>query len=394
MRIELKGVPAFDVDLDGAGDVESAVERLASSPGMAAVTQAIGKGSYYARFETWSDMSDSTAKDIAQALFEEGPLGALGKIADMVQDANDSEPESRADEVMDGSGEFKGLVAALAEHLDMDEDDDEISDALKEALRAYVAEAMEAADDSKEADIVPSHVRVEVVHYFGMGELSPDDRYVQNVSNVFGPGTAVPDERLAAFFQGMNVDFEGFRDHVLADQGVDLRGGPGDEGLVSWLAEADYIGDRDRARERAVERAAAWKAFSPEHDGERPALLSHADAWTVLSESTGGGVPCFVARVPLAKLLDLDWETPLRFSPSSGYRQDTGGFAGIYDPVNGSGYIERAAAPVEIPAGTEGWRVSGRGGYAVDDTFGIVGTYYYADVEALPAPEDVPGMGM
>ncbi len=404
MWIKTGNDTGFALDTRGARTAEKLIARLVKAPKFPELAKAIADGAYYSRYEVWQDMSDGTAKDIAHELFESGSLAALGKISDLVDDGEGNEPETRADEVMDDSSEFQDLVETLAEHLGIDDSEDLAND-LKEVLRAGVAEAMEAADDSKEADIVPSHQRVEIVHYFGMGDLAPDDRYIQHVSNVFTPGTAIPDERLAAFFEGLNVDFEGFRAHVLAEQGVDLKGGPGDEALVAWLTDADYIGDRGYARQRAVERAGQWQAFAPGHDAEAPALLSHKDAWTVLTEATGSGVPCFVTRAPLDKLLSLDWDTPLRFEPTPEYGKGTGGFVGIYDPVNGSGYLERPAAPVTVPAGLEGWSVSGRYGYDVDGTFGMVGSCYYTRVEALPAPEakadieasdepEAPGPGM
>lgn len=383
MQIDLSNDEAFHVDIRSARSVSQAIGRILRAPGIDALVKEIAEGAWYRRYRS-DDLSDHSAKDIAQELFESGYPEALGKISDITEDAERG-MDDEADEAMADASEFKRIVEALCERFPRSSEED-ISDRLKEALREKVIEALETHDDSKEVDAIPDHVRVEVVHYFGMGELSPDDRYFDYVSNVFGPGTAVPDERLAAFFEGLNIDFAAFVAHVREVKGIDLRGGPSDEELVGWLTAADYIVDRGTARERALKRAEEWKSFAPAHDAERPALLSHKDAWTVLTESTGSGVPCFVTRVPLKQLLELEWDAPLQFKPDMGYGERGGGFVGIYDPVNGSGYLERPAAPVRIPAGTDGWRVSGRGGYEVDSTFSMVGACYYTNVEALPAP--------
>jgi hypothetical protein len=394
MQIELNQGETFHVDIRSARSAAQAIGRIAGAPGVDALVNFIAQGSYYARYRS-DDLSDHSAKDIAQELFESGFLAALGKVSDITEDAERG-MDDEADEAMSESSAFKEVVEALGERFPRSSEED-LSDRLKEALREKVVAAMETLDDSKEVDAIPDHVRVEVVHYFGMGELSPDDRYIEHVSNVFSPGTAIPDERLAAFFEGLNIDFAAFAAHVREQRDIDLRGGPSDAKLVDWLTSSDYVVDRDTARERALKRAGQWQSFAPSHDPERPALLSHKDAWTVLTEATGSGVPCFVTRVPLKQLLELDWETPLRFNPEKGYGERGGGFVGIYDPVNGSGYLERPEAPVRIPEGTDGWRVSGRGGYEVDRTFGMVGACYYTKVEALPAPEPepeaaVPGM--
>jgi hypothetical protein len=387
MRIDLGGGKAFEVDIQGARSANQAVARIARAPGVDALVNAIAERAYYARYRP-EDLSDNSAKDVAQELFESGYLAALGKISDITEDV-DNGMEDEADNAMSDASAFKGIVEALGERFPRGSEDD-MAERLKSALRDRVIDALETLDTSKEADAIPDHVRVEVVHYFGMGELSPDDRYMRYEGNVFEPGTAIPDERLAAFFEGLNIDFSAFAAHVAKEQGVDLRGGASDAALVDWLTQSDYLGDRDSARERALSRAAAWQAFAPSHDAERPALLSPERAWTVLTEATGSGVPCFVARVPLKQLLEVEWDTPLRFDSAKGYREQTGGFVGIYDPVNGSGHIERTEASVQVPAGTDGWRVSGRGGYAVDSVFGIVGSCYYATVEAVPAPEPKP----
>ena len=387
MRVDLGGEKVFEVDVQGARSVAQAIGRISRAPGVGELVNAIAEGAYYARYRS-DELSDHSAKDIAQELFESGYLAALGKISDIAEDAEDG-LEIEANEAMSNSSAFKDVVEALAERFPRSTEED-LSDRLQEALRERVVEALEAHDTSKEIDAIPDHVRVEVVYYFGMGELPPDDRYISHRSNVFEPGTAIPDERLASFFEGLNIDFDAFAAHVSAEKGINLRGGPSDAALVDWLTRSDYLGDRDHARSRALTRAAEWQAFSPSHDPENPALLSHDRAWTVLTESSGSGVPCFVARVPLKQLLEHDWDLPLRFNPTERYGGRTGGLVGIYDPLNGSGHLSMVEAPVRIPAGTDGWRVSGRGGYAVDSVFGMVGTCYYATVEALPAPEAEP----
>ncbi len=396
MRIEFRGLPAIEVKVGMTRKPERIVAKVMQAPGMDAVVESIAKDSWYERYTTWDDMSKDSAATVARALFREGP-GAVEDALIELAEGYSEEPETEYNRMFADkrSNDVEDMVRAIAEHCDADEDD--VRDLLKEALREDCLQRMEDLDESKPSDIVPDHVRVEVVHFFGLGGLAVDDRYMDHVSNVFSLGTAVPDGRLAAFFEGLNIDFAGFREHVRAEEGVDLLAGPGDEALVGWLTAADYHGDRDRARARALDRAAAWQSFSPGHDPSRPATLDNEGAMTVLTEASYGGVPCFVARVRLKDLAAADWEAPMRFDPTGGYQGETGGFVGIYQPSNGSGHIERAAAPVAIPAGTQDWRA----GLDVDETFGIVPSFYYADPVALPAPsadveleQDAPAPGM
>lgn len=400
MRIEFRGLPAIEVKVGMTRKPERIIAKIVQAPGMAAVIESIAKDSWYERYPSWDDVSERSAGKVAQALFRGGRDGGEEALIELAE-TNGNEPEADFNQMFEDkrADDAEAIVSAVAEHCGAEEDD--VRSLLQEAIQEDCLQRMEDLDESKPSDIVPDHVRVEVVHFFGLEGLGVDDRYLSYASNVFNLGTAEPDERLAAFFEGLNVDFAGFREHVRAEEGVDLAGGPGDEALVQWLTDADYIGDRDRARGRAVERAKAWQAFSPSHDASRQPTLGNDDALTVLTEATQGGVPCFVARVKLKDLLAQDWEAPLRFDPTGGYRGETGGFVGIFDPLNGSGYIERARVPVHIPAGTQDWRVSGLDIRSVDDTFGIVPSFYHADPVALPVPaaeaepdQEAPAPGM
>ena len=178
--------------------------------------------------------------------------------------------------------------------------------------------------------------------------------------------------------------------------GVNLRGGPKDKKLIEWLAKGDYIKrgnnpDDPQILSNAAARAIAWKAFAPNKDASRPAILTPAKLETVLTESGYGGLPVYVCRMTLAAMIDADWTRPVVMAPLRGREKQSGGYVGIYNPWNGSGDIQEVEAPMPLPPGSEAWKISGVYGRAVDECFGIVDHYYHADPKpAEPAPESEP----
>jgi len=384
------------IEIPDGLDPDAILETVRENPDFVKAVEERASGLGYERFSRWDELGEDTAKTIAQALFDSGPDAAETAIDELCSGIENS-PEEYFDAMFDSDNGLRGLrdaVVQAALEADEDLDEDDFGREVRSAMRELAAEAMVAADTSKPLDVIPSHAVVEVYKIFGVDGPADDvDQVsVQNVSPVFRVGTVIPGQGLQAFFEAANLSFGDFAAHVAETDGVDLRAGPGDEALVAWLTAADYWGDRGAARERALQRAGQWRDFRPGHAPDKPSVITAEDMYTVIENAGGYSFPMFVSRPRLKELLAHDWTRGLEFGPdtSLGGRSFSGGFVGLFDSLNGSGYVTEARAPVTVAPGLDGWKVSGRHGSSVDDVFGIVGTAYRVGTKALPAPEPEP----
>jgi hypothetical protein len=383
MRFELPA--GTTVEIPDMPDAEAAVTAVCAHSAIEAEIAALTKGAGYCRFESGEKLDQTTADKIAAIFFEQGRDAAEDFITNKIVDAYDSGAENFLFEVMiPGSREMGRLLDAIADPIEEATDSDRrtIVGLVVEALKDRICEKLEEADDSKPFDIVPSHVRVEAFRAFGAdGSVAIEDlALTDHVSNVFSLQSLMPNDNLRLLFEATNIGMDEFVAHVLAEHGVNLRGGPKDKALIAWLVKGDYIKQPDDpdALSNAAARAIAWKSFDPKKNPDLAAMLPLEKFCYLFSESSYGGIPCFVCRMPLRKLLDFDWTQPVLMTPQTG-EPKSGGFIAIYHPWNGSGDVQSLDHPMPLLPGREGWKVSGQYGHAVDSVFGIVGHFYNAE---------------
>jgi hypothetical protein len=372
------------VEIPDTTSADEAVAAICVHAAVDAEIASLAKSAGYRRFESGQDLDQKIADEIANTFFEQGREAAEDFISNEIVDEYNNGAENYFHEVMvKGDREMGRLLDAIADPIEdfTGAGRDTIVPMVIGALRERICEKLEEADDSKPFDIIPSHVRIEAFRAFGDDGMAIEDLALTDfVSNVFSLQSVMPNDNLKCLFEAANVGMDDFVAHVMAEHGVNLRGGPKDKALIAWLVGGDYIKrpDDPQALSNAAARAIAWKSFVPKHDPEQPAMLPLKKFCYLFSESSYGGVPCFVCRMPLRKLLDFDWTQPVKMEPS-GPKGASGGFIAIYDPWNGSGDVQPVDRPMALAAGREGWKVSGQYGYAVDKVFGIVPHHYYAD---------------
>jgi hypothetical protein len=372
------------VEISDTADAEAAVSAICAHAAVDAEIAALIGGAGYRRFESGQDLNQKTADEIAAIFFEQGREAAEDFISNEIVDEYDNGADNYLYEVLlKSSREMRRLLDAITEPIGdrTGENRDVIVTLVVEAMKRRLCEQLEAADDSKPFDIIPSHVRVEAFRTFGDdGSTAIEDLALNDyVSNVFSLQSLMPNDNLKALFEAANISMDEFAAYVMTEHGVNLRGGPKDRKLISWLVLGDYIKQPDdpQALSNAAARAIAWKSFAPKKDPDLPSMLSLEKFSCLFSESSYGGVPCFVCRMPLRKVLDFDWSQPILMQSTG--PKGSGGFIGIYNPWNGSGDVQSVSHPMPLPAGREGWKVSGQYGCAVDSVFGIVEHHYHAD---------------
>lgn len=373
------------IEITEPADVQEAVAAVCAHPVMEAEILELTKSAGYRRFEGGQDLDQTTADKIAAVFFEFGPDAARHFISDEIVDAENYGAENYFFESMRrGSDKMGRLLDAIVDPIDeaTSEDREAIVDLVVDALKDRICDQLDAADDSEPFDIIPSHIRIEAFRVFGDdGTMPLEDRALFDyVSNVFSLQSLMPNDNLTSLFEAANVGMDEFAAYVMSEHDVNLRGGPKDKALIAWLVAGDYIKKPDdpQALDNAIARAIAWKSFAPKNDPDLPMMLPLEKFGLLFSESSYGGVPCFVCRMSLRKLLDFDWTQPVLMEPT-GPQGKSGGFIAIYHPWNGSGDLELLDHLMPLPPGRDGWKVSGQYGYSIDSVFGIVGHHYYAD---------------
>jgi len=394
MKIKL-GIGEAEVDVSERDTEEDVAAKIAALAPVVAIAKEVGASAYFRAFETFDGMSDSTAREIAARWLEsrdgEGGIGDLFIENDWCQDGDAYFREGGPkDELV---SRLEAAVEAVTDAFE-DLDADEIMEALVEALREDCVQAMYDNDASTPADAIPRHVTVELPFIPDYGDRGIEDLFTSHTDTVSGSETVIPDAALMRALKFFNVSPREFVEEA-ARRGIDLVSGEVGEGTsdyrrrqaeenaLRWCAvldvEAGSTGNISRLPLRSQGEIADWnetvELARTAKDHDRPASLSMDSLFTVLDNATYGGVPCYVMRVPLKDLVAGKFDTPFLA---------TGGFVGLHDFINGSGYIEAPDGPVLIDPSNGGFRVR-ESKDEVDDVYGIVHRYY----EARVAPVEV-----
>lgn len=385
------------VEVAAEDDEEAVATKLSELPAINSIARQVGETSGFAAFETENDMDQSVARELALAYAGNGD--GEGGFSDLFVERGwdvDGDSYFRQAGVQDElEKKLAPAVDAIVEEFP-DLDGDTVMSGLTEMLREECVQAMHDSDTSKPADAIPSHVTIELPFVPDGHLFAIDDMFTSHHDVVFSAETAIPDSNLIRVLKFFNISPREFVDEA-ARRGIDLTSGKADEGAsdyrrrqaeenaLRWRAVLDIgsgstenisrlpLNGKHEIAEwnRTVEMARTAK------DHDRPASLSMDGLFTVLDNASYGGVAVYVCRVPLKEFVSGKYDRPFLA---------TGGFVGVHDFINGSGYIETPDAPVLIDPSKGSYRIS-PGKDAVDDVYGIVGSYYRAETSPAEIPE-------
>lgn len=397
MRIELAEGSFIEVD---AGDDASAVAEALSKTAVAvAAAKQAGKESHFTAFEAERDMDGGTAAEILDWYLE----GGIHLVTDKFL-ANDWDRTPEEDFPHWTKDKLAKALLPLAEDAceametefgDSPEPHD-VAEECADILKETTCEAMADADESSVTDAIPPHVVVEMAFLPDGDRLGIDDMHMSHWDVVFSAETAICDSNLIRFLKFMNVSPREFID-ACRERGFDpsaadaVEGRSGyrqqqaEENALRWRAvlEAQEGGDENirllplRSKGEIAEWNLTVDLVRSCRDYDRPNAVSMDDLFTIMDNATYGGNATWVARLPLREVLKGTYDAPFKAK---------GGFIGIHDFINGSGYIERLGEEVVIDPSKGRFRGPKSGRYSIDDVYGIVGSHYRA--ETVPVEVD------
>jgi hypothetical protein len=391
MKVAILQEPLVEIEIGDNEELDAVLDRVAALPEIVAIAEKIGNDSYYTKFYRENEVyKNSQLQPIARAHLSSN-FEELNELED--QWGNEVGPAYTETVEDDLKGAFDDIADALAELDQFSGEEDTIKNGLEERLREICIEAMEESDKSSFADRFGSHDKVELSFALDMNVLGFDDLQVQHTrENQFDAWTADPNANLMRMFKMFNIHPSAFVDAMIEKYGQDPR--------IPSVADKDK--DQEYRVQDAERIATKWKRFDDiakfgasavgsidhldiyqqreireiisvartVHDIDRPAAFDMATLFLIMEEASYGGTPCYTARYPIADVINGKLDKPFLA---------TGGFIGIHNFSNGSGYVEIAKAQILVNPAAGGFTAN-----SIDGTYGMVGSYY--DNETRQAP--------
>jgi hypothetical protein len=383
MKVAILQEPLVEIEIGDDEELDAVLERVAALPEVIAIAEKVGKESYYEKFSRENTVYDNSQLQPIAKAFLSGNYEELNELEDeWGNDVGVSYNETVADDL---KGAFDDIADALVELGQFSGEEDTVKDTLEENLRQECMDAMEEADKTTFADRFGSHDKIELSFALDMNVLGFDDLQVQHIrEHQFDAWTADPNANLMRMFKMFNIDPVKFIEAMTEKYGQDPR--------VPFVEEK--YKDQHYRVDEAEKVAAKWKRFddiarfgasgvgSTDHldtyeqreireiisvartfnDIDRPAAFDMDTLFLIMSEASYGGTPCYTARYPIADIIKGKLDHPFLA---------TGGFVGIHNFSNGSGYVEIAKAEVLVNPAVGGFTAN-----SIDGTYSIVGSYY------------------
>jgi len=339
-------------------------------------------------------MEGTTARTLGQYFLENGADALRERISDeYAQEIDFSELHKAIDQALDEV--YDEVYSAVAkEGIPLDRD---LGDLLKEELSDDIQEWLSEFDDTAPFDIIPNHARVEVAFVVDYGSLGIDDLQTQHIGHGSSIDTVMPNANFLRFLKLINMAPSEYiaacvkegRDPsvpVIGEELDDYQARRIERLALEWQAVLDV--------ERGTSEAISKLPLSSEYaitewnsrvdlintikDYDRPCAISDKDVVNIVENASYGGVATFVARVPLKDLISGVLTKPFMAE---------GGFVGLHDFINGSGYIETPRAAVLIDPAVGQFFIQSTRKDAVDDVYGIVSSCYNIKMTPYEAPE-------
>lgn len=385
------------VDIDENASLEDIVEKLTASEAVMDIAKKVGAASFYSEFgRDGSSFDAKWLRDVARAYFDGGHDAAYSFIVDdrIPSPTEEAYHSYVKDELIKA---LSPIVEQICEIERFEFADDTIEELLSDGLSDICAEAMDDADTSVLTDMFNRHDKVEIAFGIDLNVLAVDDLHIYHSRGYCVSSEDVdPDANFMRMFKLFNVHPMAFVEYLTTEKGFDPR--------VPDVQSSE--GDEDGYRAKvAREHANRWVAFCEAattgkvsdqtasalggvfqgwirdlelesrnvHDIDRPAAVLVEDIFEMIENASYGGVPVYVARYPIADLLNGKLDEPFVAK---------GGQIGIHDFINGSGHVITLEGEVLINPRAGGYRASN-----IDDVYGIVSRYYDNETRKVDGAE-------
>jgi len=395
MKIAIPGHDGAFIEIQNEASAEDVAEAFAATDAGKALADKVGKASYFEAWPLEQDMDNATAVEIANT-YADGGIGAVMDMAierDWDASVEDCYESSTKDDLERALRNFVETVTDETDWIDADE----LTEACCDALKDRVLDVMREEDTSTFEGSIPAHVKVEAGFIPDYNVLGVDDMQMNHWDVCFSAETALPDSSLMRFLKFMNVSpsefVEACRERgfdpsmpVRGEGMSDYRWDEAQDAARRWRAVLDAEAGRSEEISKLPIQGkyamAEWNAtvelIRTGKDFDRPPLVPMDAIFTMMNESSYGGVPTWAARLPLREILEGKFDKPFTA---------TGGVIGIHNFINGSGYIDVFKGEVRIDPATGGFRRSTAGRWSIDDVYGFVGSVWRAETSAWEKPD-------
>lgn len=354
----------------------------------------------FSAWEHQQDMDDKFAEELAEKYLENGE-GAVHdylfeqECDETAEEYLESNPSYGKEEIKKDILDFVKPITGAFANLD----EDILVEDLYDDLEEKIFEAMYDRDDSDYKDIIPSHQTVDLTFIPDNNIYAFDDMYANHYDVVFSAETVIPDSKFIRILKFFNIAPSEFINEMkvrgidlvhpyIPEETTDYRRSQIEEAALLWRAVLDvendniFNGNIGKLPLRNKYEIAEWNRtvalIRTVKDYDRPASLSMDELITTLDNASYGGVPMHYIRVPLKDVLSGKLDQP--------FITTNGGMTGVHDFINGSGYVNSPSGPILIDP-SKGELRAKMPGYGIDSTYGIVGSYYKADIEPYTVSE-------
>ena len=393
MKITLDTNPPVEIELHDEISTESLVSTLAAHPAIKEMANEVGKSSFFTSYEPSRQLYDrSELAPIVNAYLKGGVTAAEDYLHENWADS--AETYFHQNVKSDLESAMRDVAQLIAEHERFEDAENDITDALTEALEEDCIDAMVEADTSSITSLFGSHDKFEMSFGIDLDKLAVDDLHMYySRKNWFSVETLDPNAKFMRMFKLFNISPSAFIEYIVEAHGYDPRSIDMPDGVTadSWAGQA------------ILEQANRWQAFSdvaydgivsketrskfPDESGfdrycnalevegrtvhnlDRPAAMSMEQLCVLIENASGGGVPVYTARYEMRDILSGKLDEPFIAKQ---------GLIGIHDFVNGSGYMNDNDIEVLINPAVGGFTIR-----SINDTYDFVGSIL--DNEIIPA---------
>lgn len=393
MKITLDTNPPVEIELHDEISTESLISTLAAHPAVQGLAKEVGKSSYFTTYEPSRQVYErSQLAPIVEAYLG----GGIEKAEEYLHEnwANSPEEYFHQNVKADFEREMRTVAQLVAQHERFEDAENEITDALTEALEDVCIDAMAEADDSSIEKLFGSHDKFEMSFGIDLDKLGFDDLHMYySRKNWFSVDTLDPNANFMRMFKLFNISPSAFIEYMVEAQGYDPRNTEMPEGITAdsfagraileqanrWQAFSDvaYDGIVSRETRARFEAGSGFDRYCDAlevegrtvHNLDRPAAMSMEQLCYLIENASGGGVPVYTARYEMRDILSGKLDKPFIAKQ---------GLIGIHDFVNGSGYMEDNKVEVLINPAVGGFLTR-----SINNTYDFVGSTF--DNEIIPA---------
>jgi hypothetical protein len=282
---------------------------------------------------SWPNYSvgELTCDDIRELVFD--PEEDINLSMPDVQHSEDAAEQLMTERLDDGMEMIKSALGLMHST----EEEDEISDEVELAYRAAISVEMDEQDTSDVTRLLGFN-EVMLIHP-GRGLKGYEDALIQCQGNTGSASGVILDDNFLNMLAALNISGKEYADYI-------------EENYVESLYEGSQCSDDEYQTLLDLKRG----------DQSSPSTVPVSEVAEWLDNCNGYGMFTIATRVRMSELIELYPKERI---------QVLDGQIGIFESINGSGYLTPLNGKIDVSFNASEWRLDGDEGYSADSTFGF-----------------------